>query len=267
MTGFVKRELPELVHELPMPLLSCSELPGIQAEVQLDDPAAFRAGQVMMVALGHAEAERVRAVRKLDPVQHLQPDPLGGPPPVVAHQGELSEVKEIELDPASTTAVNLLRCLLSELGLNPRLIAGGRDMVSADTQSSSNRRARLLIGDQAIRFREKHGNDFHFWDLGEQWQKLVDLPFVYALWLVRPEIDDPKQVADALRALRDENLADLDTLSGEATEFGRDFSRHYYRENLAFSFGGRAKEGLQIFASLCAKHALLPKRDFLLDLV
>src|ERR1051325_6463805 len=32
---------------------------------------------------------------------------------VVAHHGNISEVKEIQLDPASQTAVKLLRCLLA----------------------------------------------------------------------------------------------------------------------------------------------------------
>ena len=41
---------------------------------------------------------------------------------VVAHRGEFSNIEQIELDPASETAVNLLRCLLAERGLKPRLI-------------------------------------------------------------------------------------------------------------------------------------------------
>src|SRR5881409_3517108 len=41
---------------------------------------------------------------------------------VVAHHGDISEIEEIELDPASQTAVNLLRCLLAEFRLKARLI-------------------------------------------------------------------------------------------------------------------------------------------------
>src|SRR4029077_1444145 len=41
---------------------------------------------------------------------------------VVAHRGRISDIEEIELDPASQTAVNLLRCLLAEKALRPRLI-------------------------------------------------------------------------------------------------------------------------------------------------
>src|SRR2546421_310359 len=87
------------------------------------------------------------------------------------------------------------------------LIHGWARVVERSTSSDSSRVGRLLIGDQAIRFRQSCANDFRFWDLGEQWKKLVGQPFVYAIWLVRPEVVDPKAVADQLRALRDKNLA------------------------------------------------------------
>ena len=80
--------------------------------------------------------------------------------------------------------------------------------------------ARLLIGDQAIQFRQKHASEFQFWDLGEQWKKLTGLPFVYALWLIRPEVVDAKSIAQHLRALRDENLTHLDDLISESVAGG-----------------------------------------------
>jgi hypothetical protein len=137
------------------------------------------------------------------------------------------------------------------------------------------RRARLLIGDQAICFRQQYAEEFSFWDLGEQWKKLTGLPFVYALWLIRPEVADAKQIANRLRALRDENLANLNKLIAEVVtgvaepgpKLDQQFLLRYYRENLRFSFREKEKQGLRTFANLCAKHALLPKRDFELSLV
>jgi len=190
---------------------------------------------------------------------------------VVAHHGNVSEIKEIELDPASQTAVNLLRCLLAELELNPRLIRGVLGSAGCQPAIASSlpatHRARLLIGDQAIRFRESHAGEFRFWDLGEQWKKLVGLPFVYALWLVRPEVADAKTIANRLRALRNENLANLDELILAETEFDHQFCARYYREHLRFSFGEEEKEGLRTFSKLCAKHGLLEKRDLRFHLV
>jgi predicted solute-binding protein/REP element-mobilizing transposase RayT len=127
------------------------------------------------------------------------------------------------------------------------------------------RRARLLIGDQAIRFRQAYANEFSFWDLGEQWRKLVRLPFVYA----RPEVTDPEQIANRLRALRDGNLAHLDHVIEDAVAGGpgqrkaidREFLSRYYREHLRFRFGEKEKKGLRVFADLCERRGLLPKRD------
>ena len=88
---------------------------------------------------------------------------------------------------------------------------------------------------------------------------MVDLPFVYALWLVRPEVADPEAIGDRLRALRDKNVASLDRLVAEEKEFDRDFCLRYYRKHLRFNLGEEGKEGLRIFQGLCEKHGLLPK--------
>jgi len=192
---------------------------------------------------------------------------------VVAHRGEIADVEQIELDPASETSANLLRCLLADLGLKPRLIRN----IDLQSVGPSARRGRLFIGDQAIHFRQRYADEFAFWDLGEHWQKFVGLPFVYALWLIRPEVGDPKQIANRLRGLRDENLANLDSLVAEVVAgvadpghrktADRQFLSHYYREHLRFSFGKKEKEGLHVFTGLCERRRLLPKRDLALRLV
>ena len=174
---------------------------------------------------------------------------------VVAHREEISQIDEIELDPASETSVNLLRYLLEQRGLNPRLVTRPQSEVS-----------RLLIGDQAIRFRRDNPG-FQFWDLGQEWKQLVDLPFVYALWLVRPEVAEAKAVADRLRALRDENVGKIDKLIAQEKEFDAEFCRRYFTEHLRFTFGEREKEGLRTFADVCAKHGLIPKSELEFDLV
>jgi chorismate dehydratase len=196
---------------------------------------------------------------------------------VVAHRVEISDIQEIELDPASETAANLLRCLLPEVSFNPRLVQRNMGVSPAIAESCSACGAQLLIGDQAIRCRQSHTGKFQFWDLGEQWKRLTGLPFVYALWLIRLEVGDAKEIANRLRVLRDENLSNLDELIAEAVarvgdpdlrrQLDHEFFRRYYREHLRFSFGEKEKEGLQTFARLCAKRGLLPKRGIAFDLV
>jgi predicted solute-binding protein len=236
----------------------------------------------------------------------------------VAHRGSISQIEEIELDPASETSVNLLRCLLGARRVSPRLVvrdgvekraqrevlgsaescpersrtgcrpavAGGLPATADDVLPSeelidtsrqvaetgrlaarapqtslSSDAAQLLIGDQAIRFRQGDGHEFEYWDLGAEWKKSIGLPFVYALWLIRPEVSDAKAIADRLRALRDGNLANLDALIAAEEDFDHEFCKVYYRENLRFHFGEKEKEGLQVFQKLCVKHGLLPNHE------
>ncbi len=90
---------------------------------------------------------------------------------------------------------------------------------------------------------------------------------MYALWLIRPEVENSKAIADRLRALRDDNLRNIDRIVAGETEFSPEFCRRYYAEHLRFSFGDEEQRGLSMFAELCRKHELLPKADLVLDLV
>ena len=232
---------------------------GWPGNVEFDHPSALcqrlAKGQLDVALVSSFEFLRNPIYRIVDDVSISSDGPVYSV--VVAYRGAFSDVEEIELDPASETAVNLLRCLLAELGLTPRLSGG----ISEDAGLT---RARLIIGDQAISFRQKHASEFQFWDLGEQWKKLTGLPFVYALWLIRPDVLDAKSIAQRLRGIRDENLADIQVIVSDAVdkkqEITREFLDRYYNEHLRFGFGTREKQGLQTFANLCAKHGVLPKK-------
>jgi chorismate dehydratase len=235
---------------------------GWSTDVVLDHPSALCAqlsrGELDVALVSSFEFLRNPIYRIVDGISISSDGPVYSV--VLAHVGELSDVEQIELDPAAETSGNLLRCLLGELKLQPRFVI-------TSTSTPAKGTARLLIGDQAIHFRQGHANEFQFWDLGEQWKKLVGLPFVYALWLVRPEVADPKLIADRLRALRDKNLANIDNLIADEKEFDRSFCDRYYREHLRFSFGEREKKGLRTFHQLCQRHDLLPERDVAFSVV
>ena len=266
---------------------------GWPGEVHFDHPSVLcerlANGQLDVALVSSFEFLRNPIYRVVDDVSISSDGPVYSV--VVAHRGEISEVEQIELDPASQTAANLLHCLVAELGLKLRLVSrvlgstGCQPVVVGSLPATQN--AHLLIGDQAIQFRHKHAEEFQFLDLGEQWKKLTGLPFVYALWLIRPEVVDAKSVAQHLRALRDENLTNLDDLisesvagggmsavalakaddAGRRMKFDREFLAHYYREHLRFSFGEAEKQGLQRFAHLCVRHGVLSRRDRTFTLV
>lgn len=168
---------------------------------------------------------------------------------ILVHRAPLARLREVVVDPASETSVNLLRCLLGERGLAPAFVRAGE--MSAE-------RGRLLIGDQAIRFRQEAEGDWQIFDLGAEWKKATGLPFVYALWMIRSDYAGKAAIAQALRSLGQDNLAHLDRLIAVQPESRRAFCEFYFRECLRFTFGKEEKNGFQIFAKLCAKHKLLP---------
>jgi chorismate dehydratase len=244
---------------------------GWEGDLDFDHPSALcnklAAGKLDVALVSSFEFLRNPIYRIVDDVSISSDGPVYSV--VVAHRGEITEIEEIELDPASETSINLLRCLLADLGLNPCLVQRVAE-TPAVTESALVGRAQLLIGDQAIYLRQEYANEFSFWDLGEQWQKFVGLPFVYALWLIRPEVADPKEIANHLRDLRDENVANLDDLiagvagvgdPGHQKQLNREFLSRYYTEHLRFRLEEKEKEGLRSFANLCTKHGLLPKCD------
>jgi chorismate dehydratase len=168
---------------------------------------------------------------------------------ILAHLGPIDALREVVVDPASETSVNLLRCLLGERGVAARFVIDGEIGPA---------RGQLLIGDQAIRFRQQSGGRHQFLDLGAGWKARMKTPFVYALWLIHPDYPEKEEIAEALRSLGKANLANLEALIAVQPEKDRAFCDFYYRECLRFGFGDEEKTGFRKFGELCIKQNLLP---------
>jgi chorismate dehydratase len=231
---------------------------GWPGEVQFDHPSALcrrlAAGQLDVALVSSFEFLRNPIYSIVDGVAIASDGPVHSV--FVAHHPDTS-YSEMELDLASTTAVSLLRCLLRERRQQNWTEAPPPPDILSPLASG---RARLLIGDQAIRFRDKFQHAYSYWDLGETWRELTQLPFVYALWLIRPEVARAGEIAHELRRLRDRNLAHIDELIEAETEFDPGFCAYYYGECLRYDFGEREKAGLRSFEDLCVEHGLLKER-------
>jgi chorismate dehydratase len=242
--------------------------PGV---VDFDHPAALcrklERGDLDVALVSSLEFLRRPIYRIVDGVSISSRGPVYSV--IVAHREELACIREIKLDPASETSVALLRCLLAQRGLNPRLLPWHRHLADApgqDHRQDADATARLLIGDHAIRFRQKH-SDYRLWDLGEEWKNVAGLPFVFALWLIRPEIESAKEIADALRRIRDQNLENLDDLVSTQSEISPAFCRKYYQEHLFFDFAQDEKAGLREFHRRCLRDGISVAPELPLNLV
>jgi chorismate dehydratase len=90
---------------------------GWPGNVEFDHPSALcqrlAKGQLDVALVSSFEFLRNPIYRIVDDVSISSDGPVYSV--VVAHRGAFSDIEEIELDPASETAVNLLRCLLRSL--------------------------------------------------------------------------------------------------------------------------------------------------------
>ena len=121
---------------------------GWEGEVDFDHPSALcnklAAGELDVALVSSFEFLRNPIYRIVDDVSISSDGPVYSV--VVAHRSEIDQIEEIELDPASETSVNLLRCLIAELGLNPRLVRlqHGRPGPSRPVELKDRPCARLL---------------------------------------------------------------------------------------------------------------------------
>jgi len=177
-----------------------------------------------------------------------------------------TEIRTLALDEGSRTSVALVRILLRErVGLSPDLVPLPIDARFRGTEQCSVLQdvdAFLLIGDRAIHAPPGQWN--FTWDLGDEWNRWAELPFVFAMWTARPGID-PRLLAEAdaaLRETRDDGLAHLPEIAErEAGPIGLSPAEclAYLRDNLYFYLGPREQRGLELFYRHAAALGLAPR--------
>ena len=96
---------------------------------------------------------------------------------------------------------------------------------------------------------------------------MTNLPFVFALWLIRPEVSGAHEIGDRLRKIRNENLRDINGLTAAQTDVSAAFCRKYYSEYLSFDLGETEKEGLLEFHRRCVVNAIPVASELPLHLV
>ena len=161
----------------------------------------------------------------------------------LAYRGELCDVQKIALDPASLSSAHLLRVLLADYhALNPEYGVEGD--------------ARLLIGNQAIEFRLDPANaDWRILDLGAEWKRCTGLPFVFALWAMRPGV--PRDAADELRELKESGVRSIPQIVG-AEVFSTPAVRHrYLTEHIRFDVGDAGRKAIRHYANMLVRHGLI----------
>ncbi len=235
--------------------------------VRLEHPSRLAA----LVEQGELDAALVPVFESLRSPGHLIVDGVSisslGPvwSVFVAYQGALSNVREVVLDPASLTSANLCKVLFAQWGAAvPRYLAGSsapeaigeKEAKGAKEVDEINGRARLLIGNQAIAFRAQHGSAFEYLDFGEEWLRRTSLPFVFAVWQLRPEVREPSRVAAAFRELARQGGALIPEIA--ACDPNPEFAQRYLTQHIRFGMGAEEKKAIALFRELLIRHNQLP---------
>lgn len=220
--------------------------------VQFDHPSRLAEG----IARGDLDVALVPIFEGLGARNYLLVDDVAiasnGPVHSVylAYSGELRDIRGVALDPASLTSVHLLQVLLAEFHqIRPVCVDMREPGLVVD--------ARLLIGNQAIDYRENAPAGTHFLDLGEEWTRQTGLPFVYAAWLMRRGVPDVRSVASDFRQLKEEGVQSIAEIVGLEPSERAAFAHRYLTQHIRFDLREREKEGILRFRSLLEKHGFL----------
>ncbi len=172
---------------------------------------------------------------------------------------EVERIDRVFADTDSHTSVALLRTLMrGRYRRDPELIDLPRG--DAETMPADDRRdAVLVIGDKVVAAGSPYRDYPHQLDLGEAWKAWTGLPFVFAVWMARP--DAPlARAADLLDRVRRANAPRLAVLAqGYAAEHGWDVptAEHYLARTLRYAIGPRELEAIRRFGALAASAGVI----------
>ncbi len=166
-------------------------------------------------------------------------------------------IKRLALDDGSRTSQALARIWLDEAhGVRPRRLESLPMGVPIEESTAD---AVLLIGDRAMTV---GAEGFHeVVDLGEAWNRMTSLPFVFALWVARAGVE-LGTLPEALARSRDEGLAHAHELSAEhGPRLGLDPATcyDYLTRVLSYDLGEPEVSGLREFARKAAGLGLAPE--------
>ena len=166
----------------------------------------------------------------------------------------ISTIRSVALDTSSRSSRALVQIVLAEkYNLHPELHSCPPtiDPREADTD------AVLLIGDAALR--RLDATDYAL-DLGAEWTTLTGLPFVYACWVTRGEVELGQVPQILLNAKEDgiKNISEIVRIESQRLGFPESLCRDYLTKHIFYELGDSEIAGLKKFYELAVKYDLAP---------
>lgn len=173
------------------------------------------------------------------------------------HRVPLQNARRVGLDPASEASNALLQIILHErlqLGIELVPLEFGEDPLTRDGLDGF-----LKIGDACLTLVPPPG--YEAVDLAAEWHAFTNLPFVFALWLVRKGVDLEGLNTELFLAKR-EGLRHADELArAGAARLGMDFARakNYITRVVRYDLGRPELGGLDLFRRYLIRQGMVPQ--------
>ena len=170
----------------------------------------------------------------------------------------VDEIHTLACDTDSHTSVALARIVMARrFGLRPRIVNFDFHNGSKAGEEWNPTVAKLLIGDKVV-CQEPRGLS-HQLDLGEAWKQMTGLPFVFAAWMARQEVDLGSLPSELERAKRAglNHVAEIIAQYALPRGWPADIARKYLTEYLQFDIGPRQLEAIRLFHNLAHEYGVI----------
>ncbi len=163
------------------------------------------------------------------------------------------EVETVAADNSSRSSVALLRILFAKFySRKVKLVPSPPNIEAMLAQAD----AALIVGDPALTYQ---GGCAATYDLGSEWRRFTGLPFVFAFWAGRGDLDWPRH-RQALELSKEYGMARLDQIvTSEAPKLGFEIEafRDYLSVNLNYTLDEENLSGLRLFYRLAAELGII----------
>lgn len=160
---------------------------------------------------------------------------------------EVGKVGKVAVDEGSMTSVALLKVILRRgYGLSPQFVSCAPRLEEMMGMAE----AALLIGDAGMKAGEE--GVYPSLDLGEEWQRLTGLPFVWALWICRDD-EAARRVAPIVSKAEAAGLRSLKRIAREtaaATGLDEGHCLEYLSHTMHYDLGQKEAAAIEEYGRL-----------------
>ena len=161
-------------------------------------------------------------------------------------------IRHVALDTSSRSSRAMVQIVLAEkYNLHPEFHSCPPTINPREADTD----AVLLIGDAALR---RLGATDYTVDLGTEWTTLTGLPFVYACWVARGEVE-LGQVAQSLLNAKEygiDKISEIIQIESQRLGFPESLCRDYLTKHIFYDLGDSEIAGLKKFYELAVKYNL-----------